>query len=488
MSILRRLCAITVATALAASGIAGVAASPAHAADGTDLTDRPPVAVADVVTAYQGDQREIDLLSNDTDPDGDVLAVCRLGRSARAVRLEADSFVFDGEPTPLGIGTTYLVVGAHAAAGTYTISYQACDTALMTAGVVTVHVRHLRHVTVQRTARPRYVRVHNPTGFRADFFWSTVNGVRFGSTTIPAHHTAAVHVAGATISWRAETHVGLDGTVQPETPHALGSGVVRHIATPTRGATARATLGSASSARRTTGTPFRPPADASVARVTWPAATFTNPDPATTQAPTTGDDAATVWSGNGSIAVLDNDTDPEGVGLDVCRLDLDSLHDSGLVPRIYDGRLALDSSHAAAGTYTLTYYACNAHRLTPGVVTVTVQRTQPLTVKVVPGHRSKVLVTNPNDAAAGIFLDANVALDDLTSPLDDGSSWATIPANASRYVAFHHRWGSWDGLVGCGGDAGHGPIRNVPLTRADAITDTSTRRDGITDVISITGC
>jgi hypothetical protein len=136
---------------------------------------------------------------------------------------------------------------------------------------------------------------------------------------------------------------------------------------------------------------------------------------------------------------------------------------------------------AGSGTYALTYFACNAHRLTPATVTVTVRRTRRLEVTVVAGHRSHVLVTNPNAAPAHVLLNADV----------DGfgaSGTATVPAKASKYVAFHHRWGTWNAFVGCGGNAGHGQLRAVPLTRGDAAKDTSTRGGDLVLVVAVGGC
>lgn len=476
MNTLQRLRCAAIAAALVLAGLSTTMSQPAAADDPSATTNRPPVAVDDDITVYRGDEPLLDLVANDSDPNGDALAVCRVGdTSSKHLQVFTDDWTpFDDEPTPPGLGRTYLIVDTNTPTGTYTFPYQVCDTGFLTAATVTVQVRSLRHVTVARARRPGYIRVHNPSGFRADFTWASPRAFDF--VKLPAHRTKVIPVLGHRINWSAwSVDTG------PNTQHFLGKGLLRHIAVP------RSRPGTPAThrvrPRTAAATPTRPlPRDGTATTsVTWPPSTFTNPDPATTQAPVTSDDTATVWSGNRSFTLIDNDTDPEGVGLDVCRVDLDSLGASRLVPRIYDGGIALDSSHAAAGTYTLTYYACNAHRLTPGTLTVTVRRTHRLQVTSVPGHLSHVLVTNPNEAPATILLDASV-------PGPGDSTSARIPANGSKYVPFRHRWGSWTGVVGCGGNAGHGDLRNIPLTRADAAADESSRNDGVLVVMAVDGC
>lgn len=64
-----------VATLVAAAlMITGVTTTQAHAAEGS-----APVTAPDRLTVVQGGPGSVDVLANDTDADGDGLAVCRFG-------------------------------------------------------------------------------------------------------------------------------------------------------------------------------------------------------------------------------------------------------------------------------------------------------------------------------------------------------------------------------------------------------------------------
>jgi hypothetical protein len=82
------------------------------------------------------------------------------------------------------------------------------------------------------------------------------------------------------------------------------------------------------------------------------------------------------------IDPVDNDADPDGDSLQVCRLGPD-------VPRrlarsgIQDGDVVVVASPKARGTYTITYYACDTSYLTPGTITVHVKPALP-TLEVIP--------------------------------------------------------------------------------------------------------
>ncbi len=109
---------------LLASGVVLALASPAAYA----ATGSPPVTQPDTVRMHAGEGMQFDLTANDTDPDGDELAVCRLGDD---VPRKLVALIAQGQ----------LVVLARAKAeGTYTFTYYACDTSYLTPGQVTVNV------------------------------------------------------------------------------------------------------------------------------------------------------------------------------------------------------------------------------------------------------------------------------------------------------------------------------------------------------------
>lgn len=98
--------------------------SAAYAATGS-----PPVTAPDHAVVKADQPTPVDVLGNDSDPDGDGLQVCRLGELPRALRA---SGVQDGQ---------LFIVPNRGARGTYTLTYYACDTSYLTPATLTVKVR-----------------------------------------------------------------------------------------------------------------------------------------------------------------------------------------------------------------------------------------------------------------------------------------------------------------------------------------------------------
>lgn len=117
---------------------------------------------------------------------------------------------------------------------------------------------------------------------------------------------------------------------------------------------------------------------------------------AATDAPVTAPDHATVWTGSGKfVNVLANDTDPQNDSLAVCRVATSPYRNVELL--VEGGELvAFASSRAKAGTYELTYYACDFQYLTPGTLTVTVKKAKRVRVTKIDGRPGKLKVANPN--------------------------------------------------------------------------------------------
>jgi len=98
---------------------------------------------------------------------------------------------------------------------------------------------------------------------------------------------------------------------------------------------------------------------------------------ATGSPPVTHPDSVTVRAGEGTmIDPVDNDGDPDGDSLQVCRLGPD-LPRALSQSMIQEGDLVVIASRHARGTYELTYYACDDSYLTAGTVTVTVKPPAP---------------------------------------------------------------------------------------------------------------
>ena len=124
-----------------------------------------PVTAPDHVTLDYYDSVDLAVLANDSDDRPEDLAICRIDVPSTdfAVTALPEPWWADG-PTD---GPQVLEVGASAAeAGSYEITYYACDREQLTPGTVTVTVREFAKPRVHRVAgRPGAVRFHN-RGYR----------------------------------------------------------------------------------------------------------------------------------------------------------------------------------------------------------------------------------------------------------------------------------------------------------------------------------
>ena len=132
-------------TLLAAYAVMVVTVPPAYAATGS-----PPITAPDTVRLNAGEGTVVDAIANDTDPDGDELAVCRVGDVPRKLEVIMD----EGQ---------LVVIPSTRARGAYTFTYYACDTSYLTAGQVTVKVGPPRQTLeiVPLGAIPGRVRIVN---------------------------------------------------------------------------------------------------------------------------------------------------------------------------------------------------------------------------------------------------------------------------------------------------------------------------------------
>lgn len=125
------------------------------AAASTAPAGSPPVTQPDRLAIWAGGFGAVDAAANDSDPDGDRVDVCRVGRLPRGVSAYIDD---DGE---LGISARPRLGGS-----TVRVTYLACDHEHLTPGVVTVRVRREPQVAVRYTSpRGTAVRVVNAAPF-----------------------------------------------------------------------------------------------------------------------------------------------------------------------------------------------------------------------------------------------------------------------------------------------------------------------------------
>jgi hypothetical protein len=206
---LRRFAA-PVAAALVAALLGAV---PAQADEATDA----PVTAEDRVSVPGTAYRLVDVLANDSDPNGDELAVCRVQ-------------VPDGAPLQVdvlsvGEGNHLLVTPLDNRSGTYTFTYWACDFDYLTPATVTVTVKAVPQVTGTVVAgRPGRVRFRNPGTRPAVVVYGAVRREQpDGEVRLPAGSTTVVRTTRRALFFSAYV---------PRTSEPVGNGYVRPIPQP----------------------------------------------------------------------------------------------------------------------------------------------------------------------------------------------------------------------------------------------------------------
>ena len=181
------------ALALVAAG-AGLSASPAGAATGS-----APVTTPDAGAMFAGNVVVSDVLANDTDPDGDELAICRVGDSP-SKHLDP---IIDGD-------NLVVLSAALAKPGTYTFTYYACDFSYLTAGTLTVTIQPEPEIKVKKLpAQPGKLKVKNPADFRIQFLFGSFRAdAPDGEIMIKKHSSTVITVHRRKIGWIAYSNGG----------------------------------------------------------------------------------------------------------------------------------------------------------------------------------------------------------------------------------------------------------------------------------------
>ena len=152
-------------------------------------TGSRPVTVADHVEGRAGSTIFVEPLANDSDPDGDPLAICRLGS------------------TPVGVAAEFFdntVVIETDRSGTFTIDYYACDFEYLAKGTITVVATPAVTVdlNVRKLKRPGKLRVVNHGAYRISFAWGSVKEERAdGSHWVKPGHGVTISVKRHSIVW-----------------------------------------------------------------------------------------------------------------------------------------------------------------------------------------------------------------------------------------------------------------------------------------------
>ena len=177
--------------------------------------------------------------------------------------------------------------------------------------------------------------------------------------------------------------------------------------------------------------------------------------------PVTHDDRVSLWAGGViEVDVLANDTDPQGVELAVCRLGKEKFRNLDLI-ELGDTVGVITSPRLKAGTYAVTYYACNFDHLTPGTLTITVKKPEPVTVTKVADRPGTLRFKNPNKQRVVVLWgsreerrpDGRIAL------AGHAAGMVTVERTDVFWIAF---------LPRVGATAGMGTVHGVVLPRVSA--------------------
>ncbi|MGZ8745169.1 MAG: Ig-like domain-containing protein [Nocardioides sp.] len=194
----RRLGITGLATLLGTSLALVVTAAPVQAA--------APVTVADAASMYAGNLVEVQPLANDSDADGDDLAICRIADSTyKRVEL-VYGFGEDGE-----ISDTLLLLSRPSAKpGTYTFTYYACDFQTLVAGTITLTINEPPDITAKALpGRPGKIKVTNPADFKIRYLYGSFKEPNpDGTVKIAKNSSVILTVRRTQIDWIAFTRKG----------------------------------------------------------------------------------------------------------------------------------------------------------------------------------------------------------------------------------------------------------------------------------------
>lgn len=171
----------------------------------------PPVAVDDYRSMYPGQVRLVNVLRNDTDADGDQLAICRLGE------VDADRYyaeIVDGRllVAPFGDSLEDIV-----------ITYYACDFDTLVPATLTVSLREIFPMRIVKLDRPGRLRVTNDNDRVVRFLYGSFREERpDGRVKVLPNDSVVIRVHRHRIDWVA--YMGRDIVV--------GIGHVRDIELP----------------------------------------------------------------------------------------------------------------------------------------------------------------------------------------------------------------------------------------------------------------
>lgn len=173
-----------------------------------EVDPEAPVVVDDAVTLWPGEGKVVDVLANDSDPNGDDLAICRLPVFDVFSHKLPSLWVEDASRYGGSVGEL-MVASLRYKPGTFEVDYYTCNHTRLTPAKLNVTVRPTEPVDVTTTNRPGQIKVtnHNVAAVRMEI--ETPRGCdvdQLGRVAAGASRTFRVHAR--TVAWFASIGQG----------------------------------------------------------------------------------------------------------------------------------------------------------------------------------------------------------------------------------------------------------------------------------------
>ena len=197
-------------SALVAAALSLTLAAPT-AASARD-TDGMPVTADDTLDLDGSSGGVADVLANDTDPDGDELAICRI-TVPKGIPIYADA-----------VEDVLYIQALENVTASYEITYYACDFEHLTAGTLTVNVTRAPEISAKKLERPGRLKFTNPGPKRVVVLYGNRNKNRpDGRVGVAPKSSAKVTVARKRIYYIAFVR---------RTGALAGEGIIKNIKLP----------------------------------------------------------------------------------------------------------------------------------------------------------------------------------------------------------------------------------------------------------------
>jgi len=195
------------------------------------FADEPPlpVVVDDTVTLYPGQMTQLNVLTNDSSPSGDDLALCRFPELDPLNNKVPSVFVSDVEFA--GKPGEVAVMALPRAHGTHVIDYYVCDHTHLVPAHLTIVIKAVAPVAVHKVAgKPGRLKVTNHNDRSISFWYGDPRAEDpDGRVKVAAGETLTVRVQRHRIAWMALIGSSSGKASMFASPGIADMGVVRNI-------------------------------------------------------------------------------------------------------------------------------------------------------------------------------------------------------------------------------------------------------------------